>query len=123
MVPKPKQVERTRIVPKLVDVPRMAPYFQWKQWDWQKDRTLEEHGTDFSPHFPADDAIGLGKGLKKGEKERELRTESYRVELALPDGGRHPLFPPSRDEFVKYANATVTLRVHRYGSIEVVKGP
>jgi hypothetical protein len=123
MVPKPKQVERTRTVPKMVDVPRMAAFFHWKQWDWGVDRSLSEQGEGFSTRWPSDERIALGNGTKKGEKERERRDGEYAIDLVASDGTRVEAHPRSAEEFAKYENAIVTVRVHRYGGSEVVSGP
>ena len=123
MVPKPTQVQKTRTVPKMVDVPRMAPFFHWKQWDWQHNRTLTEKGTGYSLRWPDADAIGLNKGLKQGEKERERRTSEYVVDLAAADGTKLTLYPKRAEEYLAYQNATAVLRVHRYAGVELVSGP
>jgi hypothetical protein len=122
-VPKTKQVQKTRVVPNMVDVPRMAPYFAWKQWDWTKNRTLEEKGDGFSPRWPTDEAVALGQKLGKGEKERTTRVSSFAVDITGSDGTRHQVFPKTEAELASWQGALATLRVHRYGGVDLLAGP
>lgn len=123
MVPKSKQVPRTRQVPNMVDEPRMAQFFAWKQWDWAKNRTLEEKGDGFSPRWPTDEAVALEQKLGKGEKERATRVEDYVVEAKTADGVLHKVYPKTEAELKTWENASVTLRVHSTGFVEVLSGP
>jgi hypothetical protein len=123
MVPKSKQVPRTRQVPNMVDEPKMAPAFAWKQWDWAKNRTLEEKGDDFAPRWPDDETVALEQKLGKGEKERATHVESFQVEAQAPDGTRHVVHPKTEAEFKSWENAKLTLRVHATGFVEVQSGP
>jgi hypothetical protein len=123
MVPKSKQVPRTRQVPNMVDEPRMATAFAWKQWDWAKNRTLEEKGDDFAPRWPDDATVALEQKLGKGERERATRLESYQVEAVATDGTKHNVYPKTEAEFKTWENARLTLRVHSTGFAEVQSGP
>src|SRR5262249_27248333 len=122
-VPKSKQVQKTRTVPNMVDVPKMAPFFQWKQWDWKLDRTLEEKGDGFSVKWPADDRIRLNLELKKGEKERERRQPEYVVDLVGSDGSKLTTYPRTLEDYAAWQNATATLRVQRYGGVQLLGAP
>jgi hypothetical protein len=123
MVQKSFPVQKTRTVPKFKDVPRMAKWLTWKAWDWAPARTVKESGTGFETRWPTEEAIALGKDLGKDEKERERRRASYEVALAASDGTHHRVFPATLDEFRRYENATVTLRVERHGGIRPISGP
>jgi hypothetical protein len=122
-VSKSVPVEKTRTVPKFKDVPRMAKWFSWKVWDWAPARTVEERGTGFETRWPDEAAIALGQDLGKGEQEREKRSPSYTIALVSDDGTRHQLSPRDLADYQRYDNATVTLRVERYGDVTVVSGP
>ncbi|MCC6903902.1 MAG: hypothetical protein IT377_33345 [Polyangiaceae bacterium] len=122
-VPRPKMVQKTRTAPNRVSVPRMAPYFAWKQWDWTRHRVVEEAGDGFSARWPTDQAVGLDAGLPKGEKERALRRADYTVDLRAADGTAHRVYPKTEPELASYRDASVTLRVWRHGGVEVVSGP
>jgi hypothetical protein len=107
----------------MVDVPKMAPFFAWKQWDWAKNRTLEEKGDGFRPRWPDEETVALDKDLGKGEKERASRFEDYVVEVTGMDGTPHRVYPKSEAELATWENATAVLRVHSAGNVEVLSGP
>ncbi len=81
-IAKTKKESRTRQVQRYRAVPRYAEAFSYKQWEWTPNRTVRAQGTDVNMRWPESN---LSQGLAPGEKERELRSQSFNVTLSYDD--------------------------------------
>lgn len=122
-VPQTHLVTKTRQVAKFKDVPVMLAYFEWKQWDWAPERTLEEKGNDFEPRWPSDARIQLGEGLGKGEKERARQRADYSVLYRTATGKEYTYHPTAVAEFVRCKDTYIQLKVWQSRSPEALGIP
>lgn len=81
-IAKTRSESRTRQVPRYRPEPRFAEAFSYRQWEWLPARTVVAKGTDVNVRWPQTNG---GQPLAAGEKEREQRSESYRVTLHFDD--------------------------------------
>ena len=94
-VPKTRTEHRTRKVPRYRSEPRYAEGFAYKRWEWQPARKVHAEGTTEPVKWPESN---LNKDLGTGEKEREQRTESYKVTLVYDKEKRSLDFAPTSEE-------------------------
>jgi hypothetical protein len=104
-VPRFETVQKTRQVAKTRSVERMAPFFEWKVWDWAPARKVEAHGALDEPRWPSDAEVALGQGLAKGEDERATRTETFAVALRDEQGTTREVVPADEAEFRRWLTA------------------
>jgi hypothetical protein len=103
--------------------PVSAPWFTWRAWQWLVVRELAEEGTEDPPHWPSAERLALNASCGPGEKERERREGSYRIELEDAEHARYAYVPRGLDQFVALPiGATKTIRVGHDHEIELV-GP
>lgn len=109
-VPRTRQEARTRQVPRYRAEPRTAEWFTWRVWGWRQDRVLRAAGTGSDPRWPPAEEVRLGEGLTEGQREREVRRESFVVHLA--GGPNRELRPATEADFRRFAPGSVhTVRV------------
>ncbi len=100
-IPKTRTEWRTRQVPRFRSEPRYAENFAYKHWEWLPERIVSDAGDLTPPRWPE---ANLGKGLSPGEKERETRTESYRVKLSYDTKHWLEFTPNSEAAFAPFAS-------------------
>ncbi|MEZ4326734.1 MAG: hypothetical protein R3B40_16080 [Polyangiales bacterium] len=112
-VPRYRDDPRTRQVPRFRTVPRTAEWYSFRVWRWGVARVVRAEGQgDSAPRWPADDEIQLNQGLAEGEREREVRSETFVVTLYA--GAR---------EFVTRPNDEASFARLAFGSEHFVRAP
>jgi hypothetical protein len=103
-IPKTRTESRTRQVPRYRNEPRYAEGFAYKRWEWQPARTVRDAGDSTPARWPESN---VGKDLGPGEKERETRSEQYKVTLSY-DNAKHSLdfTPETEAAFAPFARSS-----------------
>ncbi len=78
--------QRSRQVPRYIDVARYQESIRYRIWDWGQHRQVVAQGHGITGlRWPVEEAK-VGQGLGEGEKERETRVPRYVVTLGYKDG-------------------------------------
>lgn len=120
-VPRTKAVTKTRQIPRFKEVPVMRDWYTWSVWGWAPQRTIKATGTTPEVAWPPDSEVALGKGLGKGEKERENRRGFYTLRLAEPSGVEHQIHPATLEEFQHQARSSTFLIRVEYGRARILE--
>jgi hypothetical protein len=120
-VPRYRNEPRTRQVPRYRSEARFAEAYRWHLWAWGPQRTLVRRGTDETPRWPADDELGLSRGLAEGERERASRVATYEVSVRDEDAATWRITPATESEFTTFAPRS-RHRVHREAGRVTVDG-
>jgi len=105
-VPRFVDEPRTRQVPRFRSEPRTAEWFSFRVWTWEAHRTVRaEGGSRDTVRWPSADELRTDAALGEGERERERRSETFTVELRLPNRSL-TLYPASEDEFARYGQGS-----------------
>jgi hypothetical protein len=99
----------------------MRDWYTWSVWGWAPQRTIKATGTTPEVAWPPDSEVALGKGLGKGEKERENRRGFYTLRLAEPSGVEHQIHPATLEEFQHQARSSTFLIRVEYGRARILE--
>lgn len=103
-IPKTRSEQRSRQVPRYRSEPRYAEGFAYKHWEWLPARTVRDAGDSAPARWPE---ANLGKDLAPGEKERETRTEHYKVTLTYDESKHWLEFDPENEtKFAPFVRAS-----------------
>ena len=82
---------------------------RYRTWEWQRAEEGQTAGGDDPPRWPE---------LVTGQRDRLVKTEKYRVEVAWGDGKAHVVEPPNESDFARWKpGATVKLTVTNLGTV------
>lgn len=115
---------RYRAVPRFQSVSVLAPWYTWRSWQWKANRTLETHGAEEVPTWPADSEVALDANCGAGEKERLTREASYEVLFESTKGTRVSWQTHDLAQFIELRlGATRPLHVDGFKRVQLLADP